>query len=58
VIKFLIIKDRWSSEAYSLVKSDSYSVSDIAIIVGYSDLATFSKAFKKRIGKSPKLMMD
>lgn len=52
------INRRRLDEAYSLVKSDAYSVSDIAIIVGYSDLAAFSKAFKKRFGKSPKLMMD
>lgn len=52
------INRRRLDEAYALVKSNSYSVSDIAIIVGYSDLAAFSKAFKKRFGKSPKLMMD
>ncbi len=51
------VSRRRLDESYSLLKSQSYSISDIALIVGYSDLAAFSKAFKKRFGKSPKLVM-
>jgi AraC-like DNA-binding protein len=48
------ITRRRLDEAFSLLKSDSGSVSDIAVIVGYNDLAAFSKAFKRKFGHSPK----
>ncbi|MGZ3634288.1 MAG: helix-turn-helix domain-containing protein [Parachlamydiaceae bacterium] len=48
------ITRRRLDEAFSLLKADFGSVTDIAIIVGYSDLAAFSKAFKKQFGQSPK----
>lgn len=52
------VSRRRLDEAFSLLKTQSYSISDIALIVGYSDLASFSKAFKKRFGKSPKFVMN
>lgn len=38
--------------ASQLLKSD-YSVSDVAITMGFSDIYSFSKAFKKHFGVSP-----
>lgn len=40
-------------ESLSLLRSEEYNISDVAILVGYEDLAAFSKAFKKHFGKSP-----
>lgn len=48
------ITRRRLDEAFSLLKAGSSSISEIAIIVGYADLAAFSKAFKKQFGQSPK----
>lgn len=50
------ITRRRLDEALALLKSDSYTISDIAVIVGYHDLAAFSKAFKRQFGESPKLL--
>jgi len=40
-------------EAVLLLQNTSYKVAEIAQAVGYQDISSFSKAFKKRIGCSP-----
>jgi AraC-like DNA-binding protein len=40
-------------EARHLLKSKDYSIGDIAVLVGYEDLYTFSAAYKKVFGVSP-----
>lgn len=40
--------------ALKFLKDDSMSIQDIAYAVGYVDSFTFSKAFKRHFGKSPK----
>lgn len=39
--------------AIKLLESNTLSIQDISFHVGYSDIFTFSKAFKKYTGKSP-----
>ncbi len=39
--------------AMLLLQDDAYSVSDVAIETGFSDIYSFSKSFKKRFGYSP-----
>ena len=39
--------------AQQLLSQDHLSVSEIGFILGYSDLANFSRSFKKYSGKSP-----
>jgi len=41
------------NKACKLFKTRKIKCSDMALMVGYSDYANFSKAFKKRIGVSP-----
>ena len=41
-------------KAASLLKEKNTTVQDIAVTVGFSDIFTFSKAFKKYYGLSPK----
>lgn len=48
------ITKRRLDESLILIKQGHHTISDIAYIVGYSDLASFSKSFKSRFGKSPK----
>jgi len=36
-----------------LLKTHKYNISDVAILAGYSDIFSFSKAFKKHYGCSP-----
>ncbi len=47
------IKDLRITRAKELLESGNTSVTDIALEVGYSDPAYFSKIFKKEIGLSP-----
>lgn len=47
------VTSRRLDESLALLKSKSYLVSDVAIIVGYADLSSFSKAFKLKYGKAP-----
>lgn len=44
---------RRMEEACSLLKQHDYKVGDVALLVGYEDIAAFSKAFKCHFGKSP-----
>ncbi len=41
--------------ASTLIKKTNYSISEIALLVGYSDLPSFSKSFKKHFGISPQV---
>ncbi len=41
-------------KAKSLIEEKSYSISQIAMIVGYSSESYFSQVFKKKVGCSPK----
>ncbi|MGZ3771594.1 MAG: helix-turn-helix domain-containing protein [Bdellovibrio sp.] len=47
------VRNRRLDEAISLLKGGEYQVSDIALLVGYEDLSSFSKAFKLCFGKAP-----
>ena len=40
-------------KSIELLKTHKYSVSDVAILTGYNDIFSFSKAFKKHYGCSP-----
>lgn len=40
-------------EAKLLLKHTNYKIAEIAQAVGYQDISSFSKAFKKRVGMSP-----
>ncbi|WP_283680284.1 AraC family transcriptional regulator [Lentilactobacillus sp. Marseille-Q4993] len=42
------------SRAKSLLMDESISVTDVALLLGYSDTAYFSKVFKKYVGTSPR----
>lgn len=48
---------RRMDEALALIKSKSYTTSDVGLIVGYADLSSFSKAFKTNFGVSPSLYL-
>ncbi|WP_313457510.1 helix-turn-helix domain-containing protein [Achromobacter sp.] len=41
------------SEALRLIGTDKYSATDIAYMVGYSDVAHFTRAFKRWTGQAP-----
>ncbi|MDH4472315.1 MAG: AraC family transcriptional regulator [Fluviicola sp.] len=43
--------------AHTLLLDKSHSVSDIAFLCGFSDVFSFSKAFKKHTGTSPSLLL-
>lgn len=47
------IKDFRMKQALGMIKTDSFSVADIAYAVGYQDVQYFSKSFKLYFGKSP-----
>ncbi|MGZ6442182.1 MAG: helix-turn-helix transcriptional regulator [Pseudobdellovibrionaceae bacterium] len=47
-------RKRRLDESAQLLRSGKYSISDIALIVGYQDLAAFSKSFKHQFGISPR----
>ena len=47
------VRNRRLDEARTLLKSKDYQVSDVALLVGYEDLSSFSKAFKVRFGIPP-----
>ena len=41
-----------------LLRSGNYSISDIAVMSGYSDIFSFSKAFKKYFGFAPSKFLN
>ncbi|MFD2610956.1 helix-turn-helix domain-containing protein [Paenibacillus gansuensis] len=43
------------NQAKLLLRQTTYKLSEIADSVGYNDLFTFSKAFKKVVGVAPNL---
>lgn len=47
------LRQRRLQESILLLKSGRYSVSEVAALVGYDNLAAFSHAFRARFGKSP-----
>ncbi len=47
------IKLRRLEEALLLLRRSEHTVGDIAILVGYEDFSSFSKAFRARYGKKP-----
>jgi AraC-like DNA-binding protein len=47
------IRTRRLDEAANLLKKGTHSVTEVAAIVGYSNLGAFSEAFKIKFGKSP-----
>jgi AraC-like DNA-binding protein len=47
------IKHRKLDESALLIESGEYQISDVCMLIGYEDLASFSKAFKERFGISP-----
>lgn len=51
-------RKRRLDEAVQPLRSRNYSISDIAIIVGYQDVAAFSKSFKKQFGASPMKFLE
>jgi AraC-like DNA-binding protein len=47
------VRNRRLDEAKTLLKSGQYQVSDVALLVGYEDLSSFSKAYKLRFKHPP-----
>ncbi|MGZ3782356.1 MAG: helix-turn-helix transcriptional regulator [Pseudobdellovibrionaceae bacterium] len=47
-------RKRRLDESAQLLRSGNYSISDIALIVGYQELAAFSKSFKHQFAISPR----
>jgi AraC-like DNA-binding protein len=47
------VRNRRMDEARTLLKTGNYQVSDVALLVGYEDLSSFSKAFKVRFRTPP-----
>lgn len=58
VSPYQYLLDRRLQHAYQLNELKAYPVSEIAILCGFTDIFTFSRAFKKKFGKSPKLMQN
>jgi AraC-like DNA-binding protein len=48
--------DKRLHKARELIQSDSMSVTDIALLVGYSNVSQFIKAFKTKYGVTPKTL--
>lgn len=46
------------NKASKMLKSTKYTITDIALSIGYSDLYSFSRAYKKYYGVSPKQFRD
>ena len=44
--------------AYNRLATGKYQVSEVADSLGYSDIYTFSKAFKKHFGQNPSKVFD
>lgn len=47
------VRHRRLDEAQSLLKTGQYQVGDVALLVGYEDLSSFSKAYKLRFKVAP-----
>jgi AraC-like DNA-binding protein/uncharacterized protein YjlB len=50
---YAYVRCRRLDEAMHLVRAGEHRLTDVALIVGYEDLAAFSKAFRRRFGKAP-----
>jgi len=51
------VRNRRLDEARSLLKTGQYQVGDVALLVGYEELSSFSKAFKLRFRIPPSLAL-
>lgn len=47
------IKERRLDEALVLLRAGEHAVGDVAMLVGYEDMAAFSRAFRAKFGKAP-----
>ncbi|MEM6316289.1 MAG: AraC family transcriptional regulator [Bacteroidota bacterium] len=54
----LYVREFRLRKAYELLQSGELSVSDVAYEVGFSDLAYFSKCFKKVYGVAPSRLLN
>lgn len=50
------IKNRRLQEAKNLLEKTSYSVSEVALIVGYNNFGAFSEAFSSKYKKNPRVL--
>ncbi|GAA4275550.1 helix-turn-helix domain-containing protein [Aquimarina mytili] len=44
-------------KAYMLLKNGSFSISDVVVLLNFTDLQSFNKLFKKLYGKPPSSLM-
>ena len=49
----MFVKERRLEEAGALLERGEFNVSDVATILGFSDLSAFNKAFKRKFGVAP-----
>lgn len=49
------ITEKSLSHAKSLLKNSNVSIKEVSYLLGYSEVANFSKFFKKKVGISPKM---
>lgn len=49
-----LVEDIRQQKALEMIKDHQHSLSEIAFILGFSELSAFSRAFKRWTGKSPK----
>jgi AraC-like DNA-binding protein len=53
---YAYIRRRRIDEGRRLVAAGAHSITDVALIVGYEDVAAFSKAFRSRFGVAPSML--
>lgn len=53
---YAYIRRRRIDEGRRLVEAGAHSITDVALIVGYEDVAAFSKAFRSRFGVAPSVL--
>lgn len=53
---FQFFNEKRMNEAYDLLHSGRYNITQIGTILGFANMSHFSKAFKKRFGLLPKKM--
>jgi len=53
---FKVLRDARLCKAWSLLRHTNYSLSEIALSVGYSDQANFSNAFRRHFGQTPNIV--
>lgn len=55
---FKYIKERKLEEAFILLKSQSFSVNEVAHKIGYEDVSAFISSFKKKFSYTPSKLLD